>query len=256
MPCFDQYSVNKYCLLLISIGYILKVRSAILVLLLLLVATPGSASSFSEWASQEAKQFLEDYSNTIAADKGYRSDFKIGNIDPRLNLAACIKPLSIAFQSDPLERNKNTLKVTCNDQKRWSIFVGATIDIFKDVWVANQTLPRGYRVKASDLERAEIQINQSRQGYFVNKHNIVGMLLRRNIQAGDVFYPGLLLPPKIIARGDSVVISALSDTISVQMMGTALSDGKLGQQISVKNKKSNRVVRATVVSKGKVAVVM
>lgn len=256
MPCFDKHSFDKYCLLLISIGHILKVRRAILVLLLLLFATPGTASAFSEWASQQAQLFLEGYSKTIAADKGYRSNYKIGNIDPRLNLTICEKPLSMAFQSDPLERNKNTLKVICNDQKRWSIFIGVKIDIFKDVWVASQTLPRGYRVKKSDLERAEIQVNQSRQGYFVHQRNIVGMILRRTIQAGDVFYPGLLLPPKIIERGDTVVISALSDTISVQMMGTALSDGKLGQQISVKNKKSDRVVRATVVSKGKVTVPM
>ncbi len=256
MPCFDNHSVNKYCLLLISIGHILKVRRAILVLSLLFMATPSVASSFSEWASLQAEQFLEDYSEKIAADKGYRSDYKIGNIDPRLNLTICKTPLTIEFQSNPLDRNKNTLKVVCNDQKRWSIFIGAKIDIFNNVWVASQTLPRGYRVKNSDLERAEIQVNQSRQGYFVKPNNIVGMLLRRTIQAGDVFYPGLLLPPKVVARGDTVVISALSDTISVQMIGTALSDGKLGQQISVRNKKSDRIVRATIVSKGKVTVPM
>ncbi|MFD2228783.1 flagellar basal body P-ring formation chaperone FlgA [Alkalimarinus sediminis] len=256
MPCLNKHRFDKYCLLLISIGHFLEVRRAIFVLLLVFVASPSTAQPFSEWASQQALQFLEDYSKKIAADKGFRSDYKIGNIDPRLNLAACEKPLEITFQSDPLERNKNTLRLTCHDQKRWSIFVGAKIDIFNDVWVASQTLPRGYRVKKSDLERDEIQINQSRQGYFVNPQNIVGMTLKRSIQAGNVFYPGLLIPPKVIERGDTVVISALSNTISVQMMGVALSDGKLGQQISVRNKKSDRVVRATVISKGKVSVPM
>ena len=101
-----------------------------------------------------------------------------------------------------------------------------------------------------------IQINKHRKGFFVNQQNIVGMLIRRSIQSGDVFYPGMLAPPKVIARGDTVIISALSDVISVQMMGTALSDGKLGQQISVRNKKSERVVRATVVSRGRVSVPM
>ncbi|WP_250658456.1 flagellar basal body P-ring formation chaperone FlgA [Alkalimarinus coralli] len=251
MPCLD-----KYCLLLISIGHFLKVRRAILVLLLLFSITPVNASTFSEWASQETRFFLDEYSQTLASEKNYRSNYKIGNIDPRLNLTKCSTPLSFTFQGDPLERNKNTIKVVCSDKKRWSIFVGAEINIYKEVWVASQTLPRGQRVKKSDLERAEIQVNKFRKGYFVNQQNIVGMLLRRSIQAGDVFYPGLLLPPKVVARGDTVVISALSDTISVQMMGTAMSDGKLGQQIPVKNKKSQRVVRATVISKGQVVVPM
>ncbi|UZE97761.1 flagellar basal body P-ring formation chaperone FlgA [Alkalimarinus alittae] len=215
-----------------------------------------SASSFSQWVSQETQQYLNTVTETLAADKGFRSDFKIGNIDPRLNLTKCEIPLTFEFQGDPLERSKNTIKVTCHDKKRWSIFVAANINVYKEVWVASQTLRRGQRVKDSDLKRAELQVNQSRQGYFINKHNIAGMTLRRSIQAGDVFYPGLLLPPKVIERGDSVVISALSDTISVQMMGEALSDGKLGQQISVKNKKSNRIIRATVVSKGEVTVPM
>lgn len=259
--CFNQNtylinSANKYGLTIVSIGHIFKLRRPIFAIVLLLLAIPASATSFSQWASQEAEQYLSKYSEKLEAEKGFRSDYKIGNIDPRLNLNKCTLPLDIAFQSNPLERNKNTLKVTCHDQKRWSIFVGATINIYKEVWVASQTLRRGQRVKNADLKRAEIQVNQSRQGYFVNKQNITGMVMRRSIQAGDVFYPGILVPPKIIERGDTVVISALSDTISVRMMGVALSDGKLGQQISVKNKKSARVVRARVVGKGQVTVPM
>ena len=256
MSYFDKHSFDKYCLLLISIGHFSKVRSAIFILLSLLLATPVNASSFSAWATQETQLYIEQYIERLTTEDDYRTNFKIGNIDPRLNLSICKSPLSFTFQGNPLERSKNTIKVTCTDQKRWSIFVGAKIDIFKDVWVASQTLPRGHRVRQSDLEHSEIQINKHRKGFFVNQQNIVGMLIRRSIQSGDVFYPGMLAPPKVIARGDTVIISALSDVISVQMMGTALSDGKLGQQISVRNKKSERVVRATVVSRGRVSVPM
>jgi DNA mismatch repair protein MutS len=43
-----------------------------------------------------------------------------------------------------------------------------------------------------------------------------------------------------------VVISAHSGTISVRMPGEALSDGILGKQISVRNQRSRRVIKAQV----------
>lgn len=251
VPC-----IIKYCLLLISIGQFLKVHRAILVLAILLTTLPSKAATFSEWASNEAHLFLTELTDSLLSEKGYRSTFDIGNIDPRLNLSVCNKPIEFHLQGNPLTRQNNTLKLECNDQKHWSIFVGVSISTFKKVWVTSQTLPRNHRISQNDLELREIQTNQSRHGYFINKNNLVGMKLRRALQAGDIIYPSVLSPPKVVERGDTVVISAISPTISVEMLGTAMSDGKLGQQIAVKNKKSNRVIRATVVAKGKVSVPM
>ncbi len=251
VPC-----IIKYCLLLISIGQFLKVHRAILVLGILLTTHTSQAATFSEWASNEARLFLTELTDSLQSEKGYRSTFDIGNIDPRLNLSACKKPIEFQLQGNPLTRQNNTLKLECNDQKHWSIFVGVSISTFKKVWVASQTLPRNHHISQGDLELREIQTNQSKRDYFIQKNNLVGMKLRRALKAGDIIYPGVLSPPKVVERGDTVVISAISPTISVEMLGTALNDGKLGQQISVKNKKSNRIIRATVVSKGKVSVPM
>lgn len=249
-------NINKYFIHLIRIGHFLKVHRAILVLSALLTSLPLQAVTFSDWISSEVGVFLKDYSETLKSDKGYRLEYKTGNIDPRLNLLICESPAIFSFQSDPLSRNKSTIKIECKDKKRWSIFVGVKIDIFKEAWVASQTLPRKHRITQSDIDRAEIQINKSQKGYFDNKNKILGMHLRRSIKEGQAFYPGLLSSPKVIERGDTVVISALSQVISVKMLGTAMSDGKIGQQISVKNKKSSRVIRAMVTGKGKVSIPM
>ncbi|NEP50997.1 MAG: flagellar basal body P-ring formation protein FlgA, partial [Moorea sp. SIO3C2] len=48
--------------------------------------------------------------------------------------------------------------------------------------------------------------------------------------------------PLLIKRGDSVVVTARTGTLTVKMPGTALMDGHRGEQISVRNKQSNRVV--------------
>lgn len=249
-------NINKYFLHLIRIGHFLKVHRAILVLCLLLIANPCRAVTFSDWITGEVETFLTAYTEKLKSEKDYRFEYKVGNIDPRLNLKPCESTTQFSFQSDPMSRNKTTIKVECNDTKRWSLFITAKINIFKSVWVASQTLPRNHRITKADLYQSEIQINKSSKGYFSNENRVLGMRLRRSIQEGHAYYPGLLSSPKVIERGDTVVISAFSQVISVEMLGTAMSDGKLGQQIAVRNKKSSRVVRATVIAKGKVAVPM
>ncbi|MNG41192.1 flagellar basal body P-ring biosynthesis protein FlgA [compost metagenome] len=52
------------------------------------------------------------------------------------------------------------------------------------------------------------------------------------------------------------MISARSGTITVRMPGEALADGTLGEQISVRNQGSQRVVRARVLGPGQVEVEM
>jgi flagellar basal body P-ring formation protein FlgA len=53
-----------------------------------------------------------------------------------------------------------------------------------------------------------------------------------------------------------VVISARSGAINVRMPGEALSGGILGQQISVRNLTSQRVIKARVMGPGQVEVEM
>ena len=57
-------------------------------------------------------------------------------------------------------------------------------------------------------------------------------------------------------KGDHVIISARSGTLSVKMPGEALSDGGLSEQIRVKNLNSNRIIKARVTAPGQVEVAL
>ncbi len=58
----------------------------------------------------------------------------------------------------------------------------------------------------------------------------------------------------VVCRNDSVLIQAISNGMNITTKGTALSDGSLGQQIRVKNDKSNRIIDAQVSGIGEVVV--
>jgi flagella basal body P-ring formation protein FlgA len=52
------------------------------------------------------------------------------------------------------------------------------------------------------------------------------------------------------------VIMASTQGIMIKMRGTAMQDGELGQQISVKNNQSKRIVKARVSDSGLVSVTL
>jgi flagella basal body P-ring formation protein FlgA len=62
--------------------------------------------------------------------------------------------------------------------------------------------------------------------------------------------------PQVVRRGDRVILEASTAGISVVTTGTALANGKVGEQIQVRNEKSARVVDAEIIGPGKARVAL
>ena len=103
---------------------------------------------------------------------------------------------------------------------------------------------------------AERDVGLLNQGYLTALKQALGKKLTRPLQPDHVIAPTHVQIAEAIRKGDQVVISARSGGMSVRMPGEALSDGIIGKQISVRNQRSNRVVRARVVGPGQVEVAM
>ena len=80
--------------------------------------------------------------------------------------------------------------------------------------------------------------------YMTDPQQVSGMRLRRQVSADSVLAPNMLEQDEVIKRGDKVVISAANTQVSVRMSGEALESGNTGNQISVRNVRSGRVVKA------------
>jgi len=60
--------------------------------------------------------------------------------------------------------------------------------------------------------------------------------------------------PKLIKRGEKVIIKVNSPNLEISVAGIALMDGVKNQNIRIKNIKSKQIVQATVVKQGQVVV--
>lgn len=207
----------------------------------------GTAESFLE-------QHVSDYLKH--SQLAGRQQIKINRLDARLRLHSCNQPLDASLESSSPPVGRLTVRIRCNGDTPWSIFVPAHVNLYLDVVVAKHPVKRNNLLQDSDLMLAERDISALGQGYYLDLKQVVGAQATRTLSAGQPVLSSQIRTPPMVKRGDQVVIRARSGAISVRMPGEALTDGSHGQQIRVRNLRSQRVVRARVVAPGQVEVSM
>ncbi len=185
-----------------------------------------------------------------------RHEIQVNPLDPRLRLAACDSDLTQSLESPAQPVGRVTVRVSCEGSTPWTVFVPAQVRIFRPVVVVKTPLRRDSIIGAGDVALVEQDVSLLNRGYVAEVEQVIGRKLTRATRTDQVLTPAMLQLAEAVRRGDQVVISARSGGINVRMQGEALSGGTLGQQISVRNLTSQRVIRARVAGPGQVEVEM
>lgn len=223
---------------------------------------PGMITG-NAFAEQTTYQPVEDISQLVHQQlmNHYQASGRFAEIqintktpDPRLRLARCDQPLFIEA-ANTLNSGRITTQVACNGRSsQWSVYVGSEVTLMTEVVVARTPLFKGQVISAEDLDIALAPVTHLNNGYMPDIADILGRELKRSVKTGDQLRAQWLVAPRAIKRGERVVIVASSNQVAVETAGTALSDGRLGEQIRVKNDRSKRIISATVEAEGLVSV--
>ncbi|MDZ7924521.1 MAG: flagellar basal body P-ring formation chaperone FlgA [Marinagarivorans sp.] len=180
----------------------------------------------------------------------------VSNLDPRLKLTACSEAKNIRMRSNAQSNAQLTsnvsVGVSCNGDTPWSIFIPVKVEIFQAIVVAKHNIPKGTVITAQDLNVERRSTGGIGFGYTQNIKELVGFESARHISKGDVVRRSHLNKPMIVSRGDKLVLAAGANGIQVAAPAVAMGEGRVGDQIRVKNTQSNRIVDAFVVSRGQV----
>lgn len=202
-----------------------------------------------EQLRQETAKFIaEEYRNSNAS----KTEVKVGGLDPRLHLAKCEQPIAFKLQDAVGNGGNISVQLTCPGLSRWTILVPAQAIVYRPMAVASRNLQRGELVGNGDIDVSILDASQYRQGYTSNPEDIIGKEIRYPVSKGDAFRESMLDAPLAIKRGDEVSVEALAGSIRVVTSGTAVSDGRIGQKIRIKNNQSAKILSATVIGAGRV----
>lgn len=229
------------------------------VFLILLCITGFTNKLYAEQVSSaEIAQEVDAYiRNILSNEKQHPSDdYKVvvSNLDPRLKLKACEHSLNMRVASPRPYGSNLSVKVSCKAPKKWTIYVPAHIEQYADVAIVSRSMQRGSIISTDDVVLSRQNVAQVGKGYLRDPQRAVGLQLKRPLQSGQPLRLSHLKEPQIVKRGDKVILEAGNKSINVVTIGHALNAGQLGEQIKVRNEKSQRVVDATVVAPGKVRV--
>lgn len=138
-----------------------------------------------------------------------------------------------------------TVRITCQ-KPHWVLFVPVHIRIREAVVVAEHFLPPGVVIQNSMVKMAVKTLGPGDDEAATSLSRVVGRSLDAGVLAGAVVNPEYLSAPTVIRQGQQVVVEAQMSAVVVKFTGIALTDGKVGKRILVRNTASQKVLTGVV----------
>jgi flagella basal body P-ring formation protein FlgA len=197
------------------------------------------------------RQIAEEYTlESIQAPDGAIIEATAALLDNRIQASDCPTGLSAFSSSANGSASNITVLIKC-EEENWRVYVPVKLTTQIPAVVAAVPLSRGQVITEYQIQENMVNILRLRQQGYLSTSQIIGAKVKRNIKLGDIIDTNDIC---VVCRNDSVVIKAVKNGMSIITKGIALSDGSFGQQIKIKNTKSNRIISAQVSGIGEVTV--
>ncbi|HHH46015.1 MAG TPA: flagellar basal body P-ring formation protein FlgA [Thiotrichales bacterium] len=211
----------------------------------------GLAASMSpEHIRSEVADYLRHLPPVVNTET--RRVVEVGRIDPRIRLKPCPVPLSLRLSGRaPKPIGRVTVEVSCPGHG-WRIRVPARVSVHAPVVVARKSLAAHARLTEADLKLEDRDISLLHAGMFTSVDSLKGAELRYPVAAGRVITPAQVVPDRPVRRNHAVTIVSGGPGFHIEVAGIALQDGRPGERIRVRNRRSGRVIEARVIGRDRV----
>lgn len=178
---------------------------------------------------------------SIGQRSGAMNNVIISGIPDGYKAPECQSPFSVESRNT-LRLGRNSIEVSCQHRASWSLMLNADIEVWRDVVVLRDHLPRGQRINTTNITLQQRNIGDLQRGYYTEIEDVLGNISKRSLKAGTAISPSMIDLPIIIKRGQAITLKAERPGFSVNMNGIALKKGRKGDRIKVKNSNSNKVL--------------
>lgn len=181
-------------------------------------------------------------------------EVEAGQLDSRLRLVACNKPLEAFTPPGGRTLGNTTVGIHCTGTNPWTLYVPVKVTVFSHLIVTTRPLERGAIIAMTDLTEKTRNLAELQPGYLTDPSQAIGKNLKRSLPANAPLAASMLSLPRIIRRGDQVTLVKQTHSIQIHAAAKAMTDGRQGETIRVLNNSSKQIVEGVVVSPGLVKV--
>lgn len=211
-----------------------------------------SALSASESQIQQIQLTAEEYiTATVEWPIGGTLEAKAANIDSRIFATDCPAPLNASSSSTNASASNITVLVECLEDN-WRVYVPVRLIRTGPQVTLTAPLSRGQIISPSDVTISMVDLQRFRRQGFSSIEAVVGAKAKKNLRIGEIVEDRDIC---VVCRNETVTIKAVKSGMSITTKGVALTDGSHGEQIRVKNSKSNRIIEGRVSGISEVTVI-
>ena len=225
----------------------------ILTVFIFSLLTYSSALSATEFDKSYIEEFAKSYieQNVTFPAQG-KVKITVSKLDPRIVIKPCFSPLSANIPENSKGRNVN-IKISCSDSTPWQLHLYAKIKTLVPVLVATSKIGKGSVLDNNNIDVILKDQATLRGETMTNDEGIIGAKAKRSISKGSSITKRNIC---LVCKGETVTIIAKSNSFIIKTAGTALSNGGIGDQVSVKNTRSGRTISAQVKAINKVVITL
>jgi len=118
--------------------------------------------------------------------------------------------------------------------------------------VPSHDIARGETIAESDLTFTTVDGAALMSGVPTKMDEVKGMQSRRMLAAGQPFRAEDVRRPIVVTKGQTVTMQFLAPGVELTAMGRAMSEGGVGDTVTIQNPISYRMIAGTVVAPGTV----
>ena len=119
------------------------------------------------------------------------------------------------------------------------------------VVVPNHDIARGQVISEADMTYV-VANGGAMSGIVTNLTDVVGLETRRMLRAGETLRLSDLRHPVLVTKGSTVTMSFEAPGIVLTASGRAMSEGGIGETVTIQNPNSFRQIAAIVIGPGQV----
>lgn len=181
-------------------------------------------------------------------------DVTLVPIDRRLRLKHCDTLPVYSWTSATKTMGNTSITAACEGSAPWKVLIRAQVRVFQQIPVLVVPVNKGDVLMADMVAPRLMDVSALRRETLRSIENLVGYQFKRRLAAGREISSSILAAPKLVSKGDLVLISASNQVLDVQMKGIALAGGSVGKKINVRSNSSGRIIQTWIKGPGQVEV--
>ncbi|TFV93895.1 flagellar basal body P-ring formation protein FlgA [Oxalobacteraceae bacterium OM1] len=197
----------------------------------LIALLPLAAAAQTPPARQDhavLRQAVEQFLRIQSAGLPGQVTISVGQVDPRLNLAACAAPEAF-LPGTARVWGKTTVGVRCSAPAPWTVYIPATVSVTGDYLVTATPLAQGQVVGPNDLAKVRGDLTALPQGIVTDASQAVGRTLNVSLRPGTPLRGDSLRSQQVVQQGQLVRLVTNGPGFSISAEARAISNAADGQ---------------------------